>query len=33
MWTSGIVVDLENEPLDVLEGEVGIMENREDEEH
>jgi hypothetical protein len=33
MWTSGIVVDLENELLDFLDGEVGVMENREDEEH
>jgi hypothetical protein len=32
-WTSGTVVDWENEPLDSLEGEVGVMENGEDEEH
>jgi hypothetical protein len=32
-WTSSTVVDWGNEPLNYLEGEVGIMENGEDEEH
>jgi hypothetical protein len=32
-WTSGIVVDWENEPLDSLKGEVGVVENGKTDEH
>jgi hypothetical protein len=32
-WTSGTVIDWENKPLDSVEGEVGVMENGEDEDH